>query len=516
MTADSMGHEDWRASAARPAPGAALGRGRYRLLAEVGRDDRCDARLWHGRDTVLERDVALTLFISDAADSEALGRTRGAVTRAMRSARLQTSGAARVLDVLEPEPGPGPAVAAVVAEWTPGRALVELVHDGLPAPSLVADMLAPLARAVDDAHGAGLVLGCDHPERVRVTPDGYARLAFPGPPSGSTPTDDVRGLGAALYVLLTGHWPLGTGSASLPAAPHGPDGAPVAPRTLRPAAPLALSTLAIRGLAAGRTSGVHTGAAVAHVLEHHATEAAELLAGDGGRSSIWHAPEEDPPQSPEQRARLRIGVTTLVVASLVILGWFGGQVVSVLTGDTGGPPPVVLDGQPPEAAAPDARAPGVPAAAPAAARPVRVDEVTVYDISGSDDPDNAEDTGRVIDGDPGSAWATDTYFEPFPVFKQGLGLMLGFEEPVVVGSLVIDSPSQGTRVEVRSAPSPDADLGEATVVGTATLQDGPTTIPVRSGGPTPYLLVWITDLAGTDGGHQSAIGEITVLRTPAS
>ncbi len=511
-----MGHEGFRAPAAWPAPGVTLGRGRYRLLAEVGRDDRCDARLWHGRDTVLERDVALTLFSFDSADTEAAGRTRGAVARAMRSARLQTSGAARVLDVLEPEPGPGPAVAAVVAEWTPGRNLVDVVHDGLPPPAVVAGMLAPLAGAVDDAHRAGLVLGCDHPERVRVTPDGRARLAFPGPPSGTTVTDDVRGLGAALYVLLTGHWPLATGSTTLPAAPHGPGGTPVAPRTLRPAVPPALSTLAVRGLAAGSTRGVHPGAAVARVLASNATEAAELLAGDGGRGSIWHGPEEEPSPSPEQRTRLRIGVTTLVVASLVFLGWFGGQVVSVLTGDTGGPPPVVVDGQPPAAAAPDDPAPDVPAPAPAAAGPVRVADVAVYDISGSDDPDNAADTGQVIDGDPGSMWSTDNYFEPFPAFKQGLGLMLGFEQPVTVGSLVIDSPSQGTRVEVRAAPSPDADLDQTTVVGTATLQDGRTTIPVGSGEPAQYLLVWITDLATTDGGNQSAIGEITVLRAPTS
>jgi hypothetical protein len=486
------------------------------LLAEVGRDDRSDARLWHGRDTVLERDVALTLFVSHSADTAAAGRTRAAVARAMRSARLQTSGAARVLDVLEPEPGPGPAVAAVVAEWTPGRNLVDVVHDGLAPPAAVAGMLVPLARAVDAAHRAGLVLGCDHPERVRVTPQGHARLAFPGPPSDTTAADDVLGLGAALYALLTGHWPLGDGPTALPAAPQEPDGTPVTARTLRPTVPPALSTLAARSLAAGGEGGVHTAAAVAQVLEHNAAEAGELLAGDGARGSLWHGPDEDPPQSPEQRVRLQIGVTTLVVASLVILGWFGGQVVSVLTGETSGPPPVVVDEQPPDAAAPDTPAPDVPAAAPAAAGPVAVDGVTVYDISGNGDPDNAEDADLVIDGDPGSAWSTDNYFEPFPAFKPGLGLMLSLERPVTAGSLVVDSPSQGTRVEVRAAPSPDAELDETTVIATATLDEGRTTIPLRSGEPRQYLLVWITELATPDGGNRSAVGELTVLRAPTS
>jgi hypothetical protein len=509
VSADSTGHQGGRAAAAWPAPGTLLGRGRYRLLAEVGSDDRCGAVLWRGRDTVLERDVALTLFISAPGDSEAAERTRVAVTRAMRSARLATSGAALVLDVLEPEPGPGPAVAVVVAEWTPGRDLVEVVHDGLPPPSVVASMLAPLAGAVDDAHRAGMVLGCGHPERVRVTPEGHARLAFPGPPSDTSPSDDVRGLGAVLYLMLTGHWPLEHGPTALPVAPRGPDGAPLNPRSLRPSVPLDLSTLAIRSLAGSGAGGVHTGAAVARLLERSAGQITALPPQDGGRAAVWHGPDEDPPQPPEQRTKLRIGVATLVMASLLILGWFGTQILSIFTGDMGdGPPPVVVNGEPPPRQA--VPAPG-PEPAPAAAAPARADGVEVYDISDSTDPDNSDDVALVADGDPATTWSTDNYFEPFPAFKEGLGVMLDFEQPVVVGSLVVDSPSEGTVLEVRAAPSPDADLGETTVVGTATLSEGRTTIPVQAGGPTQHLLLWITDLARTDGGHQSEIGEITVI-----
>ncbi|MGH3924487.1 MAG: hypothetical protein ACRDTT_16775, partial [Pseudonocardiaceae bacterium] len=97
-----------------PTPGALLERGRYRLVCEVGRDDRCAARLWRGRDLVLERDVALTLFIAQPHSHEANGQMRSAVQRALRSARLATAGAARVLDVLDPDSKSGFTIAAVV------------------------------------------------------------------------------------------------------------------------------------------------------------------------------------------------------------------------------------------------------------------------------------------------------------------------------------------------------------------------------------------------------------------
>ncbi|MDQ3826537.1 MAG: hypothetical protein M3325_12705, partial [Actinomycetota bacterium] len=165
-------------------PGYLLGGGRYRLLAEVGRDDRCAVRLWRGRDLMLDRDVALTLFTAAPTDPAAVSRVRSAVARALRAARLETAGTARVLDVLEPERIDDPygtggtggtQVAAVVAEWTPGGPLVELLDGGPLPPGLAARMLVPLAGAVDAAHSAGLVLGCDHPDRIRVGSDRQIR-----------------------------------------------------------------------------------------------------------------------------------------------------------------------------------------------------------------------------------------------------------------------------------------------------------------------------------------------------
>ncbi|HZD14948.1 MAG TPA: protein kinase family protein, partial [Pseudonocardiaceae bacterium] len=312
-------------------PGVIVGRGRYRLLSQVDRDDRCAVGWWCGRDLVLDRGVALTVFLAAPQDSEALGLIRSAIGRARHCARLETAGAARVLDVVEPDSGHGVTAAVVVAEWTPGWGLVEVVNDGLLPPSVAAGVLIPLAGAVEAAHNAGLILGCDHPGRIRVTPDGRARLAFPGASPAAGSADDIRGLGAMVYLLLTGYWPLPGGPPSLPPAPIGSDGSPLSPAALRPDVPVELSTLALRSLTGpGTGGGVHTGAAVRQVLQLNASTTQD----------IDRDVDFDPERARQRRMKFSVSMTVLAAATLLILGYLGMQVVSVFA-DTAGTPLVV-------------------------------------------------------------------------------------------------------------------------------------------------------------------------------
>ena len=113
-------------------------------------------------------------------------------------------------------------------------------------PLAAARAVAPLAAAAEEAHRHGLVLGCDHPQRIRITPDGRAQLSFVLPRPDVTPADDVRGLGAILYTLLTSRWPLSrtdAARAGLAAAERTSRGGFVAPSRLRPGVPVELDTL---------------------------------------------------------------------------------------------------------------------------------------------------------------------------------------------------------------------------------------------------------------------------------
>ena len=86
--------------------------------------------------------------------------------------------------------------------WKAWTAKPKTAVPGAPLP------VQPLAAAAEAAHRHGHVLGCDHPQRIRLNHDGRLQMGFALPRPELTPADDVRGLGAALYTLLTALWPL--------------------------------------------------------------------------------------------------------------------------------------------------------------------------------------------------------------------------------------------------------------------------------------------------------------------
>jgi hypothetical protein len=377
-------------------------------------------------------------------------------------------------------------------------------------------MVEQLAAAAEEAHGRGLVLGTDHPQRIRVTGDGRAQVAFVLPRPGLTPEDDVRGLGAVLYTLLTSRWPLSgsdAAGAGLPSPERDPGGNPVPPSALRPGVPVeldAVCTAALGAQAAGHVVGrVHTAAAVHTMIT-------EVVLEDD-RSALF-PPEHDgvpaepgdvwqnrtrkaEPQDPDRRRKLLIWLGVLGVGVLVVLGYLGMQLGSMF-GGSGGPAIVVGN----NAAAPPPTTPGGPAASVA----ISGVSVDVYDRTG--DPDNPADVERAVDGNPATSWSTFTYKQPLPALKPGVGLMTSFASVEQLSRVTVQSPSAGTVVEIRSAPSADADLADTQLITRQTLAAGTTTISLSDSQPTQHVLMWITKLGGGGDANVSQIDELTFYR----
>lgn len=96
--------------------------------------------------------------------------------------------------------------------------------------------------------------------------------------------------------------------------------------------------------------------------------------------------------------------------------------------------------------------------------------------------------------------------------KSGIGIMVGFAGPVQLTSLTITSPSTGSELQIRSAPSPTSHLSETTLMGSTTLQAGETVVQLAASQPVTHVLVWITRLGGGGDDNVTEISNLSFQR----
>ncbi len=240
------------------APGVMIGE-RYRLVSIVA-IDRAGNEFWQARDTVLPRDMAVTLM-------PGVEHTAATVTRTLRAGRLQHPGLPSVLDMGSAATRSGASAAYIVGPWTDGAPLTDVLSAGPLEPTVAAALTAKVTDAVDEVHSHGLALGALPPALVRINSEGQARLSHVIARSDATTQQDIRAAGALLYVMLTAAWPLedDSGIGSLLLAPVENNRELPATR-MNPAVPQALSTLADRAMHPEGRQGIHAIGAMTTLL----------------------------------------------------------------------------------------------------------------------------------------------------------------------------------------------------------------------------------------------------------
>jgi putative peptidoglycan lipid II flippase len=485
-------------------PGASIAGGRYRLLVFHGGAPRL--QFWQALDTALDRQVALTFVDPDRTLSD--DQLRDILSRTLRLSRIDKRGIARVLDVIHTGAG-----GVIVAEWIRGGSLQE-VADTSPSAVGAARAMQTLAAAAEAAHHSGVALSIDHPSRVRVSIEGDVVLAFPATMPEATPEEDIHGIGGALYALLVNRWPLPESEvrSGMAPAPRDPTGQPVEPSSMDPDIPFQISAAATHSIE--DDGGIRSAATLLNLLQQATavadrTELLSPILESSPTSARPGSSRSSAPEDAQARFRRRRGVVigagvggAIIVVALLVLA----SVLSRMFGDVGG-----LDNDQLGLNAPSASSASSNESA-AAGSTVKPVSATVFSPGG--EADNPSQAGLAIDGNPATAWETDTYRDavPFPSFKNGVGLLLQLPNPTVVGNVTIDVSSIGTKIQLRSsATSTPAKLDDTTVLTQpTTMHPGRNSIPVKASAPTSHLLVWISTLGTTDGKSRATIAEITV------
>ncbi|MEU8175210.1 serine/threonine-protein kinase [Microbispora hainanensis] len=177
---------------------------RYRLVRALGHGR--SGLVWEGRDTLLDRPVAVREVLLPASLSEtARLRLVQRISREARQAeRLRHPHIAAVYDVADED-----GALYVVTELIPSRSLDGVVSgDGPLPPAEAARIARTMLSALTHAHAAGVRHGDVRPANVLLAHDGRVVLAdfgvsVPGPPADSSTdssTDSSAGRGAEAYL----------------------------------------------------------------------------------------------------------------------------------------------------------------------------------------------------------------------------------------------------------------------------------------------------------------------------
>jgi serine/threonine-protein kinase len=440
-----------------PAPGRVL-TGRYRLDQQIARGGM--ATVWLARDELLGRRVAVKTLHPDLAHDDALrGRFR---QEAVAAAALSHPNIVATYDTGEDD-----GTAFIVMELVEGESLRQVLdRRRVLDPPEATTIARQVAAALDHAHRQGVVHRDIKPANVLVpregpvkvtdfgiakatggadytrtgTVVGTARYLSPEQVQGQ-PTDartDVYALGLVLYEMLAGR-PAYSGDTEMATALARLTGPPPPLELVRPGVPPALAAVVDAALQPDPAQRISSAAAFDQAL-HRASQGVAPqprpapAAAPRSRPATAPRPAATPRPAPRRRKRHPFRVL-LFILFLAALGVAAGLITARIVSDD---------------------FPG--GTSPSSASPT-VSSIGDFD-PGGDGAENPGAVSRAIDGDPATAWTSETYqSRDLGGLKSGVGLVLTLESTAEVSSVAIDGAA-GADVEIFVAEAPGATLAE--------------------------------------------------------
>lgn len=141
-----------------------------------------------------------------------------------------------------------------------------------------------------------------------------------------------------------------------------------------------------------------------------------------------------------------------------------------------------------------------------------------FDPQGEDLQEFPELAALAVDGDPETAWRTQTYLQQLgPAgLKTGVGLVLDLGTGGEVGEVDLALGGEPTGVSVYVTDIAPGGVRGLTPVATATLDGTGGEIALDEPATGRYVTVWLTALPPVDGGFRAEVAEVAVLGSPAA
>ena len=487
--------------------------GRYVLDEEIASGGM--ATVWRARDEILARQVAVKILHPHlASDDEFLTRFR---QEAVAAAGLVHPHIVSIFDTGMDSDGASTTHYIVMEYCSNGTLLHELRRSGSFEPARAAAYLRKICKALDYAHERGVVHRDVKPANVLLASDGTVKVtdfgiakaadmdgdvsttgtilgtvAYISPEQAQGdepgPRSDIYSLGVVAYELLTGAVPFSGDSHVATALMH-INQAPDPPSARRAGIPRSLERVVMKALDKDPDGRFASAAEMARALEGAVELPEERVSGAERPTTTIRTTQRAPTRGgptallPEIRWAIPLGIVVLVTVALVI----------ALS--------VVFSG----------REPGTDDERPSAPNEQRiaVAEVADFDPFGDDASEHPEDVPLVLDGNPSTAWTTQSYNDPFGVLKPGVGLVFDLGDDLEVAEIYIASPTPGYSVELRAANEPGGSPEDYEQVSSEDDVGAEATFTLDEPVTARYWLLWITALPNVTGSAE--IGEVRFI-----